>query len=470
MARKSSNVPLMARQGVKITALTTLALCVWFFLYFGPLESIDATRFLPSSILSPAESTKDQSPGPSVEHSPSPDPTPEHAQGSSTDPSLGGPVGIDSSPDRDAGKETAPPHDSQTARGFLSIPEAEAFCSHRRWPIYPARHRRRKIYDLMMVNDELDMLELRLAQLYADVDYFVIVESATSFTNSPKPLHVHANWRRFAAFHDKIIRHTVDYAVASAPPLASPWDREAFSRNAMYDQVVPALRGPRAIAPGDVLLVSDVDELPRPATLTALRNCAFPALLTLHTDLYYSSSQGRGRAASWPHPQATFYAGPVRTLRPQDVRFLSVPPANSSVPDPDDDLDLSHLPARVDIGDLFHAGWHCSYCFARLAELRNKLRTFSHSELNRAEFTSPRAILRRVRAGLDLFDRPDTLFDRVDRNLDVPDVVLRAGGGRAAELRYAYLLDRDPEGSNFADWEEVVSEVERGEGLTGGRE
>lgn len=37
-----------------------------------------------------------------------------------------------------------------------------------------------------------------------------------------------------------------------------------------------SLTGDQAPEQGDVLLVGDVDEIPRISTLTALRNCAYP--------------------------------------------------------------------------------------------------------------------------------------------------------------------------------------------------
>ena len=43
---------------------------------------------------------------------------------------------------------------------------------------------RRKIYDLFMVNTELDFLEIRLKTLYDHVDYFVIVEAPLTFAFS----------------------------------------------------------------------------------------------------------------------------------------------------------------------------------------------------------------------------------------------------------------------------------------------
>ena len=210
------------------------------------------------------------------------------------------------------------------------------------------------------------------------------------------------------------------------------WSRERFSRNALFTQVLPFLTGETAPQRDDIILVSDVDELPRPSTLEVLRNCAIPKKVTLRSSFYYYSFQWLHRGSQWPHPQATLYAGPSDTTLPDELR--SNPPSNGN---------------GDDSGEIWNAAWHCSYCFARLEDMVNKLTSFSHTEMNRPEFTTRSEILRRVRLGVDMFDRGDEVFDRVEGNRDVPGFLL----GREGE-RFEYVLDRDPETGNFVDWRE----------------
>lgn len=131
-----------------------------------------------------------------------------------------------------------------------------------------------------MVNSELDWLEVRLNELHNHVDYFVVLESGTTFTGHPKSLAVKENWRRFEKFEKQIIYHLLE-----DPPVSSniSWDHERHQRNAMFTQVLPFLTGERVPNIEDVILVSDLDEIPRPASLTLLRNCEFPRRLTLRS-------------------------------------------------------------------------------------------------------------------------------------------------------------------------------------------
>ena len=62
------------------------------------------------------------------------------------------------------------------------------------------------IYDFLIMNDEFDMLEIRLFELYEYVDLFLIAESNTTFTGKPKPLYLKDNWNRFRRYHNKMRR------------------------------------------------------------------------------------------------------------------------------------------------------------------------------------------------------------------------------------------------------------------------
>ena len=48
-------------------------------------------------------------------------------------------------------------------------------------------------------------MQIRLNEVYHEVDHIVLVESAVTHQNSPKPLHYRDNAARFRRFADKII-------------------------------------------------------------------------------------------------------------------------------------------------------------------------------------------------------------------------------------------------------------------------
>ena len=69
---------------------------------------------------------------------------------------------------------------------------------------------KQKIIDSILFFNELDLLELRLEELYDHVDIFLIVESDKTFTGKPKPLFYKNNSNRFSKWSDKIHHYVVD--------------------------------------------------------------------------------------------------------------------------------------------------------------------------------------------------------------------------------------------------------------------
>jgi beta-1,4-mannosyl-glycoprotein beta-1,4-N-acetylglucosaminyltransferase len=118
-----------------------------------------------------------------------------------------------------------------------------------------------RVYDCFTFFNELDLLELRLTELSGLVDRFVIVESTLTHMGAPKPLYYADNKERFAAFRDRIIHIVVD-DMPDAAAEKDPWVREVGQRNAIA-------RGLSGARPSDRIIVSDLDEIPKPVALRA---------------------------------------------------------------------------------------------------------------------------------------------------------------------------------------------------------
>ena len=303
----------------------------------------------------------------------------------------------------------------------FAVNSETGICRDHGWRPYEGT---RKVYDLVMVSTELDWLEIRLRELYNVVDYFIIVESATTFTGLSKPLFLLSQMDKFDRFKDKLVYHILE---PSMEELHTNWQREDFQRDAMYHQVLLNLNP----EPGDVIMVSDVDEIPRPESVDVLRQCDFPRRLTLESMFYYYSFQWRHRG-NWMHPQATYYTG-ASTITPSNLR------------NGEGSNFVSTFFAHYEKATLRNASWHCSSCFSTMAEVRNKLSSFSHSGWNRDEFRTTESLIDKFRHGLDLFERPEEVYDRVERNFDVPNYVLQNRDS------FRYLLDRDGEDASFND-------------------
>ncbi|KAG9725113.1 hypothetical protein KCU73_g13254, partial [Aureobasidium melanogenum] len=146
-----------------------------------------------------------------------------------------------------------PPHPGANEK-FTSSPNAiESICRANGFTPLRAQNSKRKIYDLVLMSTELDSLEIRLHTLSNYVDYFVIVESPTTFTGKPKPLYLQDNWNLFSDFHHKIIYRVVEDPIQSS----RIWDHEDYFRNALFTAVFPGLEGTAQEANlGDVLILA----------------------------------------------------------------------------------------------------------------------------------------------------------------------------------------------------------------------
>lgn len=115
------------------------------------------------------------------------------------------------------------------------------------------------VYDSFQFFNELDILKLRMNVLNDVVDYFVISESTVTFSGDPKPLYYNENKEMFKEFEHKIIHNIVD---------DTPMDCNAFMRD--HHQKCAVARGLKACKPDDIIIFSDVDEIPNPDTLREL--------------------------------------------------------------------------------------------------------------------------------------------------------------------------------------------------------
>ena len=115
-----------------------------------------------------------------------------------------------------------------------------------------------KIYDCFSYWDEDLLLDLRLNILNNYVDYFVIVEGNKTWQNNPKELQFDIN--KFPNFKKKRIYIPVE----DMPDGDDPYLRENFQRNCI-------LRGLSNSSDNDLIIISDLDEIPKPEKIKTFR-------------------------------------------------------------------------------------------------------------------------------------------------------------------------------------------------------
>jgi beta-1,4-mannosyl-glycoprotein beta-1,4-N-acetylglucosaminyltransferase len=102
------------------------------------------------------------------------------------------------------------------------------------------------IIDCFPFFNELDLLEVRLHELAPFVDRFVLAECTQTHSGNEKPLFFENNKERFKEFN---ITHII-----IPRKEGNSWDREIFGREYLIDNA--------GADPEDLILLSDVDEIP----------------------------------------------------------------------------------------------------------------------------------------------------------------------------------------------------------------
>jgi len=290
----------------------------------------------------------------------------------------------------------------------------ESFCKSR--GLETLLHLERpKVYDTVIFNHEADMLEIRFYEMASYVDHFVIVESAVSTTGHPKRLMFADIRPRFALFDDKIIHVVLPDAGADSK---TTWDREAYVRNAQLSRLT-------GISDGDIVIVTDADELLRASTVRVLKECGGydPSRIKFEMKLYYYSFNLLS-PHNWPLAKAFRYNA-SNAPKANDVRGFSDSVITYTIPD---------------------AGWHCSCCFSTLAMIRNKLASYGHDDITKDPVLYTKEhIVSVVRHGQDLYDRASETYTFIEPS-DVPTYV------NANAARFAYLTERRGPTAGFSDF------------------
>lgn len=229
----------------------------------------------------------------------------------------------------------------------------------------------RRVFDAIIFSNELDMLEVRWRELHPYVSKFVILESNTTFTGIPKPLFFASNRARFAFAEDKIAHGVFSGRTADRGSHKDPFVLESAQRGAMNGLLHRA-----GISNGDLLIMSDTDEVPSPHTIKLLQWCdEVPPVLHLELRHYMYSFEFPVDYSSW-RATAHIY-GPWTQYRHSRLTNII----------------------------LSDAGWHCSFCFRYIREFVFKMTAYSHADrVKRSDFLKHSRIQKLICQGDDLFD------------------------------------------------------------------
>ena len=261
-----------------------------------------------------------------------------------------------------------------------------------------------KIIDSFIFYNELDLLYYRLSILDEYVDYFILVESKYTFSGDIKPLHYLNNKTLFEKYNHKIIHIVVDLPF-KAPNinynLNEQWKNEYHQRNAIkhgIDMIIEKLDNT------DIILTSDVDEIPNPQILIKAKNNSLPynpnTLNRLALDMYYYNLYYRiGEGSNWHGIKLmTVYAYKTNKLTFQEMRVL----------------EHSKFVPVIEKG-----GWHLSY-FGDINFIINKIGSFSHQEYNNNNYIDKNKLEKKIKNGVNLLNDSNLVYIPIEENTNLP--------------------------------------------------
>ena len=256
------------------------------------------------------------------------------------------------------------------------------------------------IYDCFTFFNELDLLEIRLNILNDYVDKFVLVEATKTHQGKDKPLHFSDNKNRFQKFLPKIIHIVIDeypeYEGKSA------WVLEHHQRNMI-------LKGLENCTPDDVILISDLDEIPRPERIKEYSNQS-GIIIFRQTMYYYFLNCINATNSDKYRWNGTVMVSYKDIIKPQELREMSLNMGrifhqkiinrvywrlNKLI-----NIDSKGIKIRF----INNGGWHFSY-LGGVDAIIKKLESFAHTEYNSEEFKNPERIKEAINRGEDIFGR-----------------------------------------------------------------
>ena len=239
-----------------------------------------------------------------------------------------------------------------------------------------------KVYDCFCFFNEDMLLKLRFDTLWDQIDYFVLCESVITISGNPKPLHFDIS--KFEKYKSKI-RHLIvkDYPFNTI----DAWRNERFQRNFISEGLFDA-------TDSDLILISDVDEIPEPSLIKS-----YDANKYLRGDFVQRNYAYFLNNLSVKNNKPTpWYGSKITTYRYFKDYFYEIERIRTFK-----SSGFFRALKRVYFGKfkvqtINNGGWHFSW-IGNAQKIIKKLESFAHQEYNKPEFKNLKLMEDRIRNG-----------------------------------------------------------------------
>ncbi len=225
------------------------------------------------------------------------------------------------------------------------------------------------IYDCFPFYNELELLDIRLNVLGKVVDKFVLVEGTVTHTNQKKPLYYQKNKHLFKKFRKKIIHIVVD----DVPNVDMTWIIERYFFTA-------TMRGLTKCKPNDTILISCVDEIPRPEKIMEWRDRPGAIKAFKQTSSYYF--------LNFANENEDTPITVTRMFKYKEMKKIK-------------DIYIAHR-VKPDVV-IPNGGWHFAY-LGGVKRIQHKIESFAHQEFNNDKYNTKEKITQAILQGKDPYN------------------------------------------------------------------
>ena len=236
------------------------------------------------------------------------------------------------------------------------------------------------IYDCFQFYNEENILDLRLNILAETVDFFVIVESTTDHQGNKKKLNFDKN--KFKKFEKKIIHIVVEDTedIIKKPHLGQNSLVERHQRNSI-------IRGLKNCADDDLVIISDVDEIPDLNKLNLLDKKKRYAVFC-QKKFDYKLNLLNETEGDWYGSKICLKKNLKSPQWLRDLKFKKYP--------------FWRIDKVRDLQIIQNGGWHFSYLQSPQVLLK-KIASMSHGEHNKPEFANVKNIEEKIKMKKNIF-------------------------------------------------------------------
>ena len=256
------------------------------------------------------------------------------------------------------------------------------------------------IYDCFQFFNEEHILDLRLNILNEFVDYFVLVESTTTHQGETKELHFNIN--KFKKFKNKIIYIVVDDTLESVKK-QHMWGEslvEQHQRNSI-------MRGLSKCNNDDLVILSDVDEIPDLTKLN-LFNKKNRYAVFVQKKFDYKLNLLNETEGDWYGSKICLKKHLKSPQWLRNLKFKKYP--------------FWRIDKIRNLQIIKDGGWHFSY-LQNPENLLKKIKSSSHGEFNKPEFTKEKAIEEKIKMQENIFNL-EYKYKKVEIDSSFPKYIL----------------------------------------------